>query len=152
MSDKLNMFNSLLNKKVIEIGTIISIEDLMHDFRILRIFRDKKTLNIYLRVKNLDTGVESVICQDKVSYVDSMPIARLYEAYSVEEELDIITIEEQTDIATSLEFCEKYKDGQKIIITNDKTPTNNKMYTVRKSGSSIRLTGSPGRPKSVKNI
>ena len=94
-----------------------------------------------------------------IEAIDDMNIERIMQAYSVDDELSIVEVDEETDVANTIvgqTFCTyvspqrkiDLEDGMKFIFHNDvNSKYRNKVLTVKGVGDSIKLVAPRGRPK-----
>lgn len=109
-------------------------------------------------VKDMETERNYKTLAKCLISIDDMPIDRIMQAYSAEDEMNKIEVIKKTDVRNKL-FGKKsaklngiqLQDGMKVVLYNDADKTlNNKMLTVKGVGEKIVLTAPRGRPKKEK--
>lgn len=152
-------FGLLIKHNVIRENTFVITSIYKNEFRVVTVEETDDGYNLLL--KNVDDATK----QCKVSYkmidtIDDMNINRVIQAYSIDDELSIIEINDETDVERDMIGSYEYifktsdgriielEDGMKIIFHNDATPKyKNKVLTVKGVGSAIKMVAPRGRPK-----
>lgn len=152
-------FGLLIKHNVIRENTFVITSIYKNEFRVVTVEETDDGYNLLL--KNVDDATK----QCKVSYkmidtIDDMNINRVIQAYSIDDELSIIEINDETDVERDMIGSYEYifktsdgriielEDGMKIIFHNDATPKyKNKVLTVKGVGDSIKMVAPRGRPK-----
>jgi hypothetical protein len=148
----------LLRNKLLKRGSRVKIKDDKFNEHIVHSLQLKNG-KYYFLVVNTRSGQQKLIPQDYILTIDDMTIDRIIEAYSVDDEIRIIEIDEKTDVANTIigqTFCTyvspqrkiDLEDGMKIIFHNDVNPKyRNKVLTVKGVGEYIKLIAPRGRPR-----
>lgn len=155
-------FGTLIKHEVIKVGSFVTTSLYKTEFRITELEETDEGYNVVLRCVD-DSTKQCKVAHIVIDTIDEMNIDRLIQAYCVDDELNIIEIDDKTDVANDIigvvEYCFKTSDGRiieldngrKIIFHNDvSTKYRNKVLTVKGVGSSIQLVAPRGRPK--KNV
>jgi hypothetical protein len=103
---------------------------------------------------------DKVIPYTKIWVIEDMTLERIIQAYCVDDELNIIEIDDETDVKKDIIGVYEYvfktsdgriielKDGMKMIFHNDVSDKyRNRLLTVKGVGESIKLVAQRGRPK-----
>ena len=146
----------LVNKGVLKEGIFIMVEnEPWVDYKILNIDEE-----FNLTIKDISNDKDRVIPYTKICVIEDMSLDRIMQAYSVDDELSIVEVSDETDVKKDIigvcEYIFKTSDGRiieledrmKIIFHNDINPKyRNRVLTVKGVGSSINLVAPRGRPK-----
>ena len=146
----------LVNKGVLKEGIFIMIENEPYvDYKILGIDEDYN-----LTIRDIMNEKDKVIPYTKIWVIEDMTLERIIQAYCVDDELNIIEINDKTDVKKDIiGVCEyvfktsdgriiELEDGMKMIFHNDVNDKyRNKVLTVKGVSSSINLVAPRGRPK-----
>lgn len=146
----------LVNKEVLKDGIFIMVEnEPWVDYKILNIDKDYN-----LTIRDIVNEKDKVIPYTKICVIEDMTLDRIIQAYCVDDELNIIEINDKTDVKKDIIGVYEYvfktsdgriielEDGMKIIFHNDANDKyRNKVLTVKGVGSSINLVAPRGRPK-----
>lgn len=155
-------FKTLIKHKVIKENTFVTTSIYKNEFRISFIEETDDGYNITL--KNIDDPTKQCkLSHTMIDTVDDMNIDRVIQAYSIDDELSIIEINDESDVGKDIVGSFEYvfktsdgriielEDGMKIIFHNDANPKyKNKVLTVKGVGSAIKMVAPRGRPK--KNV
>lgn len=146
----------LVNKGVLKEGIFIMVEnEPWVDYKILNIDEE-----FNLTIKDISKDTDKVIPYTKICVIEDMTLDRIMQAYSVDDELSIVEVSDETDVKKDIIGVYEYvfktsdgkiielEDGMKIIFHNDVNPKyRNRVLTVKGVGSSINLVAPRGRPK-----
>lgn len=146
----------LVNKGVLKEGIFIMIENEPYvDYKILSIDEGYN-----LTIRDIMNEKDKVIPYTKICVIEDMTLERIIQAYSVDDELNIIEIDDETDVKKDIiGVCEyvfttsdgriiELADGDKIVFHNDVNDKyRNRLLTVKGVGESIKLVAQRGRPK-----
>ena len=146
----------LVNKGVLKEGIFIMIENEPYvDYKILGIDEDYN-----LTIRDIMNEKDKVISYKKICVIEDMTLDRIIQAYSVDDELNIIEIDDKTDVKKDIIGVYEYvfktsdgriielEDGMKIVFHNDVSDKyRNRLLTVKGVGESIKLVAQRGRPK-----
>lgn len=146
----------LINKGVLKDGIFIMIENEPYvDYKILGIDEDYN-----LTIRDIMNEKDKVIPYTKIWVIEDMTLDRIIQAYSVDDELNIIEIDDETDVKKDIIGVYEYvfktsdgriielKDGMKMIFHNDVSDKyRNRLLTVKGVSESIKLVAQRGRPK-----
>lgn len=146
----------LVNKGVLKEGIFIMVEnEPWVDYKILNIDEE-----FNLTIKDISNDKDKVIPYTKICVIEDMTLDRIMQAYSVDDELSIVEVSDETDVKKDIIGVYEYvfktsdgkiielEDGMKIIFHNDVNPKyRNRVLTVKGVGSSINLVAPRGRPK-----
>lgn len=152
-------FGFLMERNIIKVNDFVTIECSKMDYKITDIKETNDSYHISLQlVDNKDKMYK--IDYKMITTIDDMDINRIIQAYAVEDELSIIEINDESNVANDIIGVVEYvfktsdgniielEDGMKFIFHNDINPKyKNKVLTVRGVGSSIKLVAPRGRPK-----
>jgi glycosyltransferase involved in cell wall biosynthesis len=113
-----------------------------------------------LTIRDIMNEKDKVIPYTKICVIEDMTIDRIIQAYSVDDELNIIEIDDETDVKKDIIGVYEYvfktsdgriielKDGMKMIFHNDVSDKyRNRLLTVKGVSESIKLVAQRGRPK-----
>ena len=146
----------LVNKSVLKEGIFIMIENEPYvDYKILGIDEDYN-----LTIRDIMNEKDKVIPYTKIWVIEDMTLERIIQAYCVDDELNIIEINDKTDVKKDIiGVCEyvfktsdgriiELEDGMKMIFHDDISDKyRNRLLTVKGVGESIKLVAQRGRPK-----
>ena len=146
----------LVNKGVLKEGIFIMVENEPYvDYKILSIDE-----NYNLTIRDIMNEKDKVIPYTKIWVIEDMTLDRIIQAYSVDDELNIIEIDDETDVKKDIIGVYEYvfktsdgriielKDGMKMIFHNDVNDKyRNRLLTVKGVSESIKLVAQRGRPK-----
>jgi len=152
-------FGWLLDKGIIHEGmTIFIMDDDATDYRILEILWPNRAKTPQLRIKNMDTGDETIIFHKHITGIEDMSAERFVQAYEVDDEMSIINVVKKTNVEKTIIGKKTAKingvelvDGVKILLHNDVNPKLcNKPLSVKGVGNGIKLVAPRGRPKKIR--
>lgn len=146
----------LVNKEVLKESIFIMVEnEPWVDYKILNIDKEYN-----LTIRDIMNEKDRVIPYTKICVIEDMTLDRIIQAYSVDDELSIIEINDESDVKKDIIGVYEYvfktsdgriielEDGMKIVFHNDVNDKyRNKVLTVKGVGSSINLVAPRGRPK-----
>lgn len=146
----------LVNKGVLKDGIFIMIENEPYvDYKILGIDEDYN-----LTIRDIMNEKDKVIPYTKIWVIEDMTLDRIIQAYCVDDELNIIEIDDETDVKKDIIGKYEYvfktsdgriielEDGMKMIFHNDVSDKyRNRLLTVKGVSESIKLVAQRGRPK-----
>lgn len=151
-------FKFLMERNIIKVNDFVTIGCSKMDYKITDIKETEDSYHVSLHL--VDAPNRRVKVEHKmIEAIDDMNIERIMQAYSVDDELSIVEIDEETDVANTIvgqTFCTyvspqrkiDLEDGMKFIFHNDvNSKYRNKVLTVKGVGDSIKLVAPRGRPK-----
>lgn len=146
----------LVNKGVLKDGIFIMVENEPYvDYKILGIDKEYN-----LTIRDIMNEKDKVIPYTKIWVIEDMTLERIIQAYCVDDELNIIEIDDETDVKKDIIGKYEYvfktsdgriielEDGMKMIFHNDVSDKyRNRLLTVKGVSESIKLVAQRGRPK-----
>lgn len=155
----LNNAKFLVEKEIIRPKvTLISLVNFKQDkeFVILESFIDKDAVSFH--VKEVDGLKMFKVTHKVITKIDGMNVDKIIDAYCVEDELNTIEVNDETDVVNDVVGKSNaiindilLEEDMKLILHNDKTPEmNDKILTVGRKNGVLKLIQPRGRPKKVK--
>ena len=149
----------LINKGIIKKGTIVQILNKDYiDYKIEEILHFNDDEEYVFKLKKLENSDKVMVRQSYITGIEHMNPKRFVEAYSVDDELNTIEINDKTNVSKNVIGKKEasinniqLKNGMKVILHNDVIKRmNNKPLNVKGVGDSIKLVAPRGRPR--KNV
>lgn len=152
-------FKFLMERNIIKVNDFVTVGHSKMDYKITDIKETEDSYHISLQL--VDAPNRRIKVEHKmIESIDDMGIERIMQAYSVDDELSIIEINDKSDVEKDIVGSFEYvfntsdgkiielEDGMKFIFHNDVNPKyKNKVLTVKGVRDSIKLVAPRGRPK-----
>lgn len=138
--------------------TLISLVNFKQDreFVVLETFIDGDAVSF--KVKDTESPKMFRVTHKIITKIDGMNVDKIIDAYCVEDELNTIEVNDETDVVNEVVGKSNaiingvlLEEDMKLILHNDKSPEmNEKILTVGRKNGVLKLIQPRGRPKKVK--